>query len=217
MLRSSILPPNATLLERVLEGATARIGDVEAPIAPLVDPWTCRMEHLPWLAWGFSVDSWDADWSEATKRAAVADSIALHRLKGTRLSVEAVLRRFDDLVQLVEWHEATPRGAPHTFEILLPMVTAAGSAPGGTRASAAFADAIIREVARVKPLREHLTLVQSLTAAGAVGIQGVARAANFDRREAAMTIDTSPAWAAYLQTEDGEPIEDPTGFLDTAP
>ena len=216
-MTNSLLPPNATRLERALEAGGARVVDVHAP-ADIDDPMTCPAELLPWLAWGLSVDSWDADWSEEDKRAAVAGSIELHRRKGTRTSVQTVLARFDHLARLVEWHETAPRRTPHTFEVTVPMVTGAGVACGGRRSTAAFADAIIREIGRVKPLREHMTLIQSVAAGGAIGIQGVARVASFDRNDAALTIDTSPAWATCLQTEDGEPLQAEDGsYLDTTP
>ncbi len=217
-MRNSLLPPNATKLERALEHG-ARPQALATPVDGIDDPWTCPAELLPWLAYGLSVDSWDADWSEVDKREAVARSIEMHRIKGTRLSVEAVVARFDQLARLVEWHEASPRRPAHTFDVIVPMVARDGIAPGGRRSTAAFAEAIIREVARVKPLREHMRLVQQIDAAGAVGLQGVIRATSYTRADAAMTIDTSPDWAAYLQTEDGEPIEDGTSgtFLDTRP
>lgn len=214
---ATILPPNATALERAVERATARDDTIVVPIETLVDPATIAIELLPWLAWGFSVDTWDADWSEAAKRAAVAASIDLHRRKGTRASVESILSRFDELLTLVEWHETTPRGTPHTFEIRLPIATGAAGV-GGRRATAAFADAIIREVRRVKPVREHFRLVQMIEAAAAIGIQGVGRMVGSLRLPAAATFDASPDWAAYLQTEDGEPLQDSAGsFWDTRP
>jgi phage tail P2-like protein len=214
-MTNSLLPPNAARFERALEAGAARIVDVSVP-ADLDDPMTCPVELLPWLAWGLSVDTWDADWTEQDKRAAVAGSIALHRIKGTRHSVETVLARFDQLAHLTEWHEAQPRRPAHTFDVTVPMVVA-GVATGGRRATAAFADAIIREVARVKPLREHMRLVQRITAAGAIGLQGVVRAVSYTRADGDMTIDTSQDWAAFLQTEDGEPIENGLSgtFLDT--
>ncbi len=215
-MTNSLLPPNATPLERGLEGASLVLR-LDLP-ADIDDPYTCPVWLLPWLAWGLSVDTWDADWSEADKRAAVAGSIELHRRKGTRMSVEQVLARFDQLAHLVEWHEAVPRRTPHTFDVVVPMVLPNGTAPGGRRATAAFAEAIIREVSRVKPLREHMTVVQSIAARGSIGIQGAARVATFQREDFALTSDTSPEWAAYLQTEDGEPIEAGDGtFLDTRP
>jgi phage tail P2-like protein len=218
-MTNSLLPPNATRLERALEAGAGRLTPIVTPAESIDDPATCPAELLPWLAWGLSVDAWDAEWSEADKRSAVATSIEMHRRKGTRLSVETVVARFDQLARLVEWHQASPRRPAHTFDVVLPMVTPAGIAPGGRRAQAAFTDAIIREVARVKPLHEHMRMVQQIDAAGAVGLQATLRVLAYLRDDAVMTIDTSPDWAAYLQTEDGEPIEDAdTGaYLDTRP
>jgi phage tail P2-like protein len=214
--RVSLLPPNSTLLERALEQGVARLGEVPYPLDILWDPQRCPAEMLPWLAWGLSVDSWDAEWSEQTKRDAISSSIALHYVKGTPASVKTVLGRFDDLLELVEWHQATPRADPHTFEVRLP-IAADGVKPGGRRATAAFAESIIREVSRLKPAREHFRLVQTLDVEGSIGIQGVARLAGAARTDMAANFDTSPAWAAYLQTEDGEPLQDDFGtFVDTA-
>lgn len=219
-MMNSLLPPNATRLERALEaGVTLRPAVDAAAIAEVIDnPTLAPAFLLPWLAFGKSVDAWDADWSEADRRDAIVDSIPMHRIKGTRASVETVLGRFDRRARLVEWHEASPRRPAHTFDVIVPMVLEDGTAPGGRRASASFADAIVRELARVKPLTEHMRLVQEIRAAGAVGITGVVRAFAYTRADATMTIDRSPDWAAYLQTEDGEPIEAGDGtFLDTRP
>jgi phage tail P2-like protein len=214
-MTNSLLPPNATAFERALEASAARILDVETP-ADIDDPATCPAYVLPWLAFGLSVDTWDADWTEADKRAAIADSMELHRRKGTRMSVEVVLARFDRLARLVEWHQATPRAAPHTFEILLPIASERAQ-PGGTRATAAFAEAIIREISRVKPLREHMRLVQTLDALASVGMQAVARPVAVDQSAYVATDDQSQPWDALLQTENGEPLQSEAGaFLDTS-
>lgn len=212
----SLLPPNALPLERALEAGTARLADVDMPIASLWDPAKARIEDLPFLAWTLSVDSWDPDWSETTKRDAVARSIALHRVKGTRMSVEAVLSRMDELLSVIEWHEEQPRRAPHTFEVHLPIVDANGVA-GGERVGAAFAEAVIRDVTRVKPLREHFRVVQRLALAANVGVTGAARVASYRRIDPDLLVDTSPAWDFYLQTEEGEPLQVEAGtLLDTA-
>lgn len=214
-MMNSLLPPNATLLEHALERGSLVAG--LDPPADIDDPYACPAWVLPWLAWGLSVDTWDADWSEADKRAAVAGSIDLHRRKGTRLSVETILARFDQLARIVEWHEATPRALPHTFEIILP-IAADGVVAGGTRATAAFAEAIVREVHRVKPLREHFVLVQGLDAVAGIGVQAVARSVVTMREEMQLVVDSSQPWAALLQDENGEPLDDDTGnYLDTTP
>ncbi|MCC2976242.1 phage tail protein I [Sphingomonas sp. PL-96] len=215
--RVSLLPPNATPLERALEQGIAHLGEVPYPLDLVVDPQRCAAEALPWLAWGLSVDNWDADWSEQERRDAVANSIALHRIKGTPASVKSVLARFDQLLKLVEWHQATPRADPHTFEVRLP-IAGDGVEPGGRRATAAFAEAIIRDVSRVKPAREHFILAQTLALTSAVGLQGAGRLVDVRRADTTPDFDTSPAWGFYLQTEDGEPLQAETGdFLDTTP
>lgn len=198
----SLLPPDATPLERALESAALRVTAIDVPVQALVDPVAIPAHVLPFLAWHLSVDRWESDWSDATKRAAVADAIAAQRRKGTPASVKAVLASFDDLLTLVEWHRATPRAAPHTFEIRLPL----GSA-GGQRATAAFAEKIVREVARVKPARSHGTLVQMAATAGIAQVMGAAATAGFARLDTAAVHDTGDIWARLLQTELGEPIE----------
>ncbi|MCP4027801.1 MAG: phage tail protein I [Sphingomonas sp.] len=213
----SLLPPNATRLERALEAGSARIGDVDAPLATIADPATIAASALPWLAYGLSVDFWDSAWSEAMKRRTVAESIEQHKIKGTRASVEHVLARIDALATVIEAQDDPARLEPHTFEVDLPLVTAPGNA-GGKRAQAAIVDDIIAQVTAVKPLREHLTVVQSLTLAGGVAVQGAARLAGYTRDDAALVIDASPAWEFYLQTEQGEPLQAETGtLLDTSP
>ena len=212
----SLLPPNATRLERALEAGTARISAVSAPIETLADPATIEAGWLPWLAYGFSVDFWEAAWPEAMKRRAVAESIEQHKIKGTRASVEHVLARIDGLARVIEAHEDPRRLTPHTFEVDLPLVTEAGAA-GGARAGAAIIDDIIAQVTAVKPLREHLTVVQSLTLESDVAVQGTARLAGYTRDDVNLLIDNSPAWDFYLTTEEGEPLQAETGtLLDTA-
>lgn len=214
---TSLLPPNATPLERALEAGLAPIAGIDPAIGDLWNPATIPAEWLPWLAWSLSVDTWDADWPEAEKRDAVARSIALHRVKGTRASVEMTIARFDALARVVEWHEQAPRATPNTFEIHLPIVAKDGERPSGARVTAAFAEQILAEVHRVKPLREHATLVQSLAMRGGVGVQGAARLASYSRQIMAAETTIGPEWDDFLQAETGEPLQAESGdILDTA-
>lgn len=88
-----LLPGNATAQERAIEQATARIGELNAqPIHDQWDPWRCPEALLPWLAWAFNVDEWDANWPEQAKRQTIADSVTVHRRKGTLSSIRRVLR-----------------------------------------------------------------------------------------------------------------------------
>ena len=47
----SLLPPNASALERKLEQATLRLGTLPVPLRELWNPDTCPAHLLPWLAW----------------------------------------------------------------------------------------------------------------------------------------------------------------------
>ena len=69
---TSLLPPNATAGERALE--TALRADIDlAAVGTEWNPATCPANVLPFLAWGLAISHWDADWTEAEKRAAIAD------------------------------------------------------------------------------------------------------------------------------------------------
>ncbi|SAL03106.1 phage tail protein I [Caballeronia fortuita] len=87
----TLLPPNATAQEVALEGAMARISDVPVPLRTLNNENTLALNLLPWLAWARAVNEWDSKWSESTKRAVIAASIPLHRLKGTIYSIKLAL------------------------------------------------------------------------------------------------------------------------------
>lgn len=90
-MTKSLLPPNASRLERNLSEVSARIGEVKIPITDLWNPDTCPVELLPWLAWSLSVDWWDDEWPESVKREMVRSSIQIHRHKGTPWAVKKAL------------------------------------------------------------------------------------------------------------------------------
>ena len=88
---ATLLPPNASDTERVIEAASARSSGVPVPIRHLWNAATCPVSALPFLAWAFSVDDWDSDWPEEEKRAVIAASVAIHRIKGTPAGVKLAL------------------------------------------------------------------------------------------------------------------------------
>ncbi|WP_165351864.1 phage tail protein I [Salipiger sp. IMCC34102] len=79
----SLLPSGATEAERALEGAVSRIGLVALPEAMNSRAETAAPDHLPFLAWAFSADTWDPSWPEAVKRQVVSGAVEVHRRKGT--------------------------------------------------------------------------------------------------------------------------------------
>ncbi|UYY78409.1 phage tail protein I [Sphingomonas sp. R1] len=175
-MTGSLLPPNVTALERAIEAATARMGDVPAPLRSLVDPDTCPLPLLPYLAWAVSIDAWSSDWPEPVKRARVRRAIEIQRRKGTASSVRAVVESFGGSVALREWWQLDPPGPPHTFTMAVEL-----SGNDGAPATSAFADAVINEVRRTKPVRSHFTFTQGLRFTGATGLIAVARPVLFTR------------------------------------
>lgn len=200
LLDRSLLPPNATDGERAIEDAM-RAGIDLALVGTLWNPASCPAAILPYLAWGLAISRWDPEWTEAQKRAAIADAIPFHRRKGTRAIVREVLDRFNPLLQIVEWWETSPRGTPHTFEVRAPAADIPASF-----LTAEVASAIIRDVASVKPARSHFTFVQSLEAQATLWMAAGASLATFSRTTLAAAHDDDPTWAVALLTEDGEPI-----------
>ncbi|MEM7295314.1 MAG: phage tail protein I, partial [Pseudomonadota bacterium] len=157
----TLLPGNATREERALETVMAEglIGLEE----PLYDLWNvdkCPEDLLPWLAWAFSVETWDHTWPAAFKRNTIRNSLALHRIKGTRRSVELALETLGMRATLREWFELIdsgedPSARPHTFAVSLRVrdVFAAGY----------DVDARLRQVMsdlieNVKPVRTRFSL-----------------------------------------------------------
>jgi phage tail P2-like protein len=172
----TLLPPNATTLERAVETSMARLLDVPVPLRSLWNPDTCPVELLPYLAWALSIDSWSSAWPEAIKRARVRQALAIQRRKGTSSSVRDVVESFGGSVALREWWQMTPPGDPHTFNLLLNINDASG-AP----VDAAFVDAVIAEVYRTKPVRSHFTFSQALGATAGIVPVGAVRPAVFAR------------------------------------
>lgn len=94
-MNKTLLPPNASGLERAVEAAIQdSLEAVPVPVATLWNADACPAALLPWMGWALSIDEWDEQWSVAEQRAAVRSSYTVHSLKGTLHSVRAVLRTF---------------------------------------------------------------------------------------------------------------------------
>lgn len=168
--KKSLLPPTSTALERAVEQATARIADIPIDLPAYAwNPMICPEGHLPFMAWGLSVDEWDENWPIHIRRHRVATALEIQRRKGTVKSVRDVVASFGGGVAIREWWETIPKGEPHTFSLVLNLNQA------GAPATADFVDQVIAEVHRTKPARSHFTFTQGLTASARIGLVAVAR------------------------------------------
>lgn len=116
---ADLLPPNATSLERNIAQANARLGEVPVEIPQLYQPATCPANWLPWLADNLSVDAWESSWNESQKRASIASSIKVHRLKGTISAMREALGAIGLQIEVQEWFQLMPRGTPFTFRLVI--------------------------------------------------------------------------------------------------
>lgn len=115
---TTLLPPNARPAERALEQATIEaVLSIPDMIRIVKHPALCPVELLPWLAWEFSVDTWNTDWTESEKRAAITRAAYIHRHRGTRAAIEMSLSSSPFSSEVIEWFEKTPRGEPYTFSL----------------------------------------------------------------------------------------------------
>jgi len=129
-LPGDLLPSSASRLERALADVDGvrLLATPSEVIATLWNPATCPAHLLPYLAWALSVDVWNPDWPEATKRAVIAASRAVHRRKGTRAAVEDSVAALGLVARFEEWWEASPPRRRGTFRV---MVLATESADAG--------------------------------------------------------------------------------------
>lgn len=143
----TILKPNATEHDRALEQAIRKGKPDLTPVATLMNPDTCPMHLLGWLAWSVSVDVWDPEWSEATKRAVIRNSIDVHRRKGT---IGSVRRAVESILDDIEIIERAGDLAPHEFKVVV-----SGSLPSDHAYSS-----VLKVIANTKPVRSHLKSIQ---------------------------------------------------------
>ncbi len=156
MSEGSLLPFNASELEKHLEATMCRASDIPVPIDTLWNASTCPENLLPWLAWALSVDTWDSAWPESVKRQVIADSVHVHRIKGTLSSVRRVLSGLNIQAEISEWFEHG--GPPHTFR-LTAWTDDQEIGGGAPLLNAALYRNLVSVVNNVKPVRSHYDFV----------------------------------------------------------
>lgn len=143
------LPPKTTALQRAAARTCAELGNIPIPIRTVWNSENCPSAFLPHLAWALSVDRWKDQWDDATKRAAIKASYAIHRKKGTIAAVRRIVETFGFLIRIIEWWQTEPRGERGTFTLEI-GVTNAG-----------ITDEMFIELERLiddaKPKSRHLT------------------------------------------------------------
>lgn len=145
---SQLLPPNTTVLERATTQALGGFNETPVSIRDLGNATQCPLALLPYLAWACSVDRWDVDWPEQTKRAVTQDAFFVHQKKGTIGALRRVVAPFGFLLNIKEWWQFNPPVQPGTFSLNIGVLES-----GITEA--AYHE-LVRLIEDAKPLSRHL-------------------------------------------------------------
>jgi phage tail P2-like protein len=160
----TLLPVNATALERDIDASLSGIEHIDVPLASLWNPYTCPAVALPWLAWAYSVDVWNGAWPEQRQRDAIAETIAVHRLKGTVGAVRRAIAAVWAEPVITEWWAYA--GTPHSFRVEIDVDSVL---------DADTWDFIVGSAVRAKPVRSHLeSITARSTTASSLYIGGAA-------------------------------------------
>ncbi|UVM54278.1 phage tail protein I [Pseudomonas sp. B21-012] len=159
----SLLPLNSTRLERAIETATEKTPEV--PLRVLYNPDTCPADLLHQLAWAWSVDRWDEQWTEAVKRSVIRSAFYVHAHKGTIGALRRVVEPLGYLIEVQEWWETLPPGVPGTFALQVGVLD--------TGITEEMYQELTRLIDDAKPVSRHLTgLAITLASTGYLRLPG---------------------------------------------
>ncbi|GKJ83826.1 phage tail protein I [Klebsiella pneumoniae] len=162
-MSNSLMATGSSVLEQRAAEACAVISDLSVPLRDLWNPWRCPVKFLPYLAWAFSVDRWEENWSETEKRQAVSEAFWIHQRKGTVAAVRRVIETLGYSMTLQEWWEVADPAGTFRLEIDLNDI--------------GITETMIKELERIigdaKPVSRHisqLTLSASVYGAAYIGV-----------------------------------------------
>ena len=146
-MNNSLMATGSSQLEQRAAEACAVISDLSIPLRDLWDPWKCPVKFLPYLAWAFSVDSWDENWSEEEKRVVTSEAFWLHQRKGTIAAVRFVVEKMGYSISIDEWWQvADPAG---TFRLEVDV--------NDIGITSRMLDELTRLINDAKPVSRHLS------------------------------------------------------------
>ena len=130
----TLLPPNATELEKAVEESCFRSTNLEAAIHTLWNPGkeegsslvakeaeACPVDLLPYLAWALGIEIWNSAWSEEEKRWIIKKYLHIRRVRGTLEALKLAYEALGVSLVVKEWWEEGFEGErrPYWFEVNL--------------------------------------------------------------------------------------------------
>ncbi len=116
-MNNRLLPVGSSPLELAAAESLAQIERVPIPIRELWNPDKCPVHLLPYLAWAFSVDRWDKNWTEKAKRDAVKAAMFIHKHKGTIGALRRVVEPLGYLIRVIEWWKTNETAGTFRLDI----------------------------------------------------------------------------------------------------
>ncbi|MCF1296792.1 phage tail protein I [Acinetobacter nosocomialis] len=115
----NLLPPNTTAFEKKIVETTAKSTELNTNLSSLIRVDDAPADFLSILAWQFSVDRWQDDWTDEVKRAQIKNSIKVHTYKGTNFALRSIVESFGYSLTIHEWWQESPMNEPGTFQITI--------------------------------------------------------------------------------------------------
>ena len=206
--RKSLLPLGYPPVPVAVVDVDGRLDDIDtASIYNLKNPDKTPVAFLPFLAWEVRVDVWNPNWSEEIKRAVIKAAPEVHRYKGTRYAVQKALGAFGITATITEWWQASPKGAPYTFDVTA-FVQAPTEPLSGPLLSADLISDVYAAVAAAKPETRAFGLIVAADMPSTMGIAPVAVAKSKtavamtpkNERELSSTLGIAPVVIARSKT-----------------
>jgi len=177
LLRSAVATHAANAIDPELRAVS------EASERPLVYAAIDRLNslQLDHLAVQFDLAPWRDTWPVELKRRIVRQMVPQKARVGTLSAVRAALASLGSASSVREWWQKTPKGEPHTFEVVATLPEVAGQLDAQTQ------EDLFALIDEAKPVRSHytFTLATAMDAGicfgGAFGCASFARLTQEDR------------------------------------
>ena len=167
---TSLLPPNATPLERAMEAITAdMLLPVDFDCRSLWSAEQCPVHLLPYLASAVGMDDWDDNWPEHIKRDGVATAIEVQSTKGTIYSIKKAAASFGVTTTVCEYRDNPATMAPCSYTI---------TATGGSAAIQASMEKAVFKAVRAS---DSFTLVNGTAGGASLNMIGIGRCITLQR------------------------------------
>lgn len=149
MKPNHLLPYASTDFEHHLTDELSHNSDLPVQIALINQIDEVGADFLSFLAWQYSVDSWNNDWQPSLQRELIKQSFHQHQIKGTIAAIRQILHKFGYEATFTEWWQANPPLPAGSFTLEL--------STAGLELSESVYLELNRLINDAKPVSRHLT------------------------------------------------------------